>query len=624
MRRIIRMNVSDAGITFPGNDELMNIGLPANAAISNPMGLVNGRHPNTTGDITISSAQATSGTSTTSGTSGTGTLANGSSSVASPFVINITWDASVASAPSGFTTGVMAAVQYFESHFFNPVTININVGWGEIGGIAVSSLGASGSNWYGYYSASQMDSYLKNTATSTADQTAYSHLPSSAPAGTAGYWVTSAQAKALGMTSGSSTNVDGYIGFGSGYKYTFDNSTGIVTSGTYDLIGVAEHEISEILGRISGLGPAGSGSAPSIMDMFRYTAGLPSFSYGSASYFSIDGGVTHLANFNASSGGDSGDWASGVPSDAADAFATSGIVMGMSAVDATALDVIGWNTVASTTTTTSTQQHVTAPTGVAIATLATSLFSALSAAAAMAKVTQVGGTTGDTFTYQLGGTGASAFTLSTSSSVGTLGSSASGLAGSTTGTLYSLTLTATDVTANLSSPAVGVDVIVGSSGDDTISVATLVGNLRLATPTFVFGQGGNDTLNGSSMTGREWFIGSGGADTMTGGSGSDTYMYSAVSDSTSASMDIIANFSAAADRIDLSGLRTVLQVAGSISSNGKNGNTLAAQSVGWQTSGGNTFVYVNTSGARENIGATDMKIELQGSVSLSSSDFIHA
>jgi hypothetical protein len=40
-------------------------------------------------------------------------------------------------------------------------------------------------------------------------------------------------------------------------------------------------------------------------------------------------------------------------------------------------------------------------------------------------------------------------------------------------------------------------------------------------------------------------------------------------------------------------------------------------------SGGNTFVYVNTGSPSQKLGATSMKIELQGPVSLSDGNFAH-
>src|SRR5207248_11537730 len=72
---------------------------------------------------------------TTGGTPATSTGA----ATASPFVINVTWDASVGNAPAGFKTAVMSVVQYFERKFTDHVTINIAVGYGEVGGYTLGS-----------------------------------------------------------------------------------------------------------------------------------------------------------------------------------------------------------------------------------------------------------------------------------------------------------------------------------------------------------------------------------------------------------------------------------------------------------------------------------------------------
>src|SRR6266851_7446289 len=78
---------------------------------------------------------------TTGGTGSTFTTTTPSSG----FVINVNYDSSVANAPAGFTTVVGQVVQYFESHFFDPVTININVGYGEVNGssLPAGDIGAS-------------------------------------------------------------------------------------------------------------------------------------------------------------------------------------------------------------------------------------------------------------------------------------------------------------------------------------------------------------------------------------------------------------------------------------------------------------------------------------------------
>ncbi len=58
----------------------------------------------------------------------------GGGSASAGLVINVFYDASVANAPAAFKTDVAAAVQFFQSHFSDPVTININVGYGEVAG----------------------------------------------------------------------------------------------------------------------------------------------------------------------------------------------------------------------------------------------------------------------------------------------------------------------------------------------------------------------------------------------------------------------------------------------------------------------------------------------------------
>jgi hypothetical protein len=263
------------------------------------------------------------------------------------------------------------------------------------------------------------------------------------------------------------------------------------------------------------------------------------------------------------------------------------------------------------------------PTSVSVSPVIASLTNAqgtraLVANSALATITQVGGSVGDNYSYALGGKGGASFSLSTTNNSASLSSGASGVAGSANGKLYALTLTAIDTTSGQSSPAVPFDVVIGGSGGDTISLSALTGSLAASTPTFIYGLAGADTLNGTGMTGQLWFIGGAGADTMTGGSGVNHYLYAAIGDSTPKGMDIITNFHAAVDMIDLTGLGSSLRYAGQV------GTRLAAHSIGWQISGGNTFISVNNSGSTESLTAVNMKIELRGSISLSSANILHA
>ncbi len=588
------------------------------------------------GDLFLSAPTQGHSSGHTGGTGGSGgTASTTTSSSTSGFVINITWDASVSGAPAGFTTAVMNAVQYLESQFSNPVSVNIDVGYGEVMGGTMGS-GALGESvsYLNSVSYSTLVGALKANATTTADQSAVATLPSTSPTGGT-YWVTTADEKALGLTSGSS--VDGYVGFASTYPFTFNDSSGVAAD-TYDLNSVVLHEVTEVMGRMlldgGPIGSASNGYYP--LDLFHYSAaGTRDFSFGTPGYLSTDGGVTDSGDLNTASGGDPGDWASSMGNDAANAFSNSGVVNSFSADDLTTMNLLGWEAAGSVPPPPP-PPPPTAPTGVATNAVTQSLAtmqsgSGLPANTRLSTVKEVGGTSGDSYSYTLGGGGAGSFTLTSSNNIGTLSTGSAGVAGATNGAVFALTVTANDTTNGMSSPASPLDVVVGSSGNDTINLATLLGAGSTATPSFVFGQGGNDTINGTGMTSKLWIDGGAGADVMTGGSGANVYLYGAVSDSTPTSMDVITNFHAS-DLIDLTGLGISLSNAGSLpatitTGHGKNASTtnqvLGAHAFGWQASNGNTLVYVNTGSASEALGAANMKVELQGSIALTSANFLH-
>lgn len=631
-----------------GLSGLNELGLPNYAVLPWEIGVLPGKPFQTSGNFApvTSSVQTVlftpddskpghggSSSGTTSGTGGTTSTTTSATSTSS-LVINISWDASVQSAPSGFTTAVMSAVQYLESQISNPVTINIDVGYGEVGGTAMSSGTLGQSEWYltsvGY---SQLVSALSADATSATDASAVASLPGTSPVnGT--FWTTTAQAKALGLAPATGSSVDGYVGFSSSYPFTYNDANG-VAAGTYDFNGVVLHELTEVMGRalLTGGTIGGISNSYSLYDLFHYSApGVRDFSASTPGYFSVDGGNTNLAAFNTASGGDAGDWASSVTNDAADAFSASGVVNSFSTADLTAMDAIGWNLTSTTTsptptptpTATPTPTPTAAPTGVTFSPVTSALAGAqastgLTANQALMTVNEVGGVLGDQYSYALGGSGASAFTLSTSNNAATLSTGSAGIAGAANGRLYALTLTATDVTAGTSSPAMPFDVVVGSNGSDTVPVASIVGSSATATPTLIYGLGGADTIDASGMTGNVWFVGGAGADTMTGGSGANDYLYAAISDSTPTAMDVITNFNATMDKIDLTGLGTTLSYAGKLGKHGK----LGAHSIAWQVNHGNTYIYVDASSGSQSLGSASMEIELRGGISLTASNFLH-
>ena len=151
---------------------------------------------------------------------------------------------------------------------------------------------------------------------------------------------------------------DGGVGFGSGFQWSFTGPPA-AGSGQYDFQAVVEHEISEVMGRISVLGASVGGVANSYTpyDLFRYTdIGAQSLVAGANSYFSFDGGVSSTGNaadgrayFNTVSGGDWGDWA-GSGLTAADpyvAFANSGTPYTTGGVDQRVMDALGYGSLTS-------------------------------------------------------------------------------------------------------------------------------------------------------------------------------------------------------------------------------------------------------------------------------------
>ena len=192
-----------------------------------------------------------------------------------------------------------------------------------------------------------------------------------------------------------------------------------------------------------------------------------------------------------------------------------------------------------------------------------------------------------------------------------------GNSGVAANTVAALSVGVNDTTNGAKSAALPFDVVVEGSGANTVSLSTL--GIAASTPTMMFGMAGKDTLSASGMTGPVWLVGGAGVDTMTGGSGPNDYLYAAASNSTPSGIDVITNFNAAQDKIDLVaiGSASLSFISTQLSS------TVAARSIGWKQSGGNTFVYVNTSAASESLSAANMEIQLNGKISLIASDFLH-
>ena len=264
------------------------------------------------------------------------------------FDSSITSLANAATVEAAFKT----VVNEFDAAFSTPVTVKIGVSWGKVNGSSLGSgnIAASQSNLTGPFLYSDIvGAFQDDAAANPGDPSmvsAAAHLPASSPAGSRPYELPYAEAQALGFLPASINPDSGFVGFSSTVKWDFNGSDG-VTSGYYDFQGLAAHEISEVLGRISGLQSA-TPTYATMFDTLRYSAPhASSFSYSAAAYFSVNGGVTNLDQFNVAGSGDRSDL-NAIPGDAQDAFLSTGTAYGLSTGDLTALDVLGWGSWAPT------------------------------------------------------------------------------------------------------------------------------------------------------------------------------------------------------------------------------------------------------------------------------------
>src|SRR5438874_4145155 len=256
--------------------------------------------------------------------------------------INVSFDSSVANAPAGFVAAVNYVVNYYDTLFTNNVTVNINVGYGEIAGQTMAS-GALGATSVSYAGESYTSVVNALQAEGAPGATA---LPSTSPL-SGSLFMPQAEAQALGLTTAVSTS---YVGFSSSSPFSYTpNAT--PASNQFYFVGVVEHEFSEALGRVSLINDQPSFYSP--MDLYRYSApgvrDVAAGGSGSSAYFSVDNGVTNLGTWNNNpSNGDLGDWYPSGPAaggnDAFNDYTNPAAINLVSANDITLMQALGWTT----------------------------------------------------------------------------------------------------------------------------------------------------------------------------------------------------------------------------------------------------------------------------------------
>lgn len=230
--------------------------------------------------------------------------------------INLEFDSSAGSAPTGFKAAFTYAAAQLGETIASTATINIAVGYGEIDGaqMAQGAVGQSVPLQSGDINYRQLVAH------------AGAIMP---PPSAASYYVTSAQQKAWGLIP-ASTALDGAVGVSSEYSYAMDPMNRSINV-DFDLIGIAQHEITEAMGRIAGDG---------LLDRVNYAGVGKLATPYTGGYFSTNAGVTNLQNFSTSS--DPADFQSGAIKDPFDAYAGFGTALNYTQTDQRLMSAIGF------------------------------------------------------------------------------------------------------------------------------------------------------------------------------------------------------------------------------------------------------------------------------------------
>lgn len=253
-----------------------------------------------------------------------------------PRLFNLVWEDSAAGAPAGFVQAVQYAADFLDTIITTRTAINVRIGYGEVldQPLGPSVLAAT---------------YVEQGTTATYDKfrIAYEqHIRSDiaqsvfdtmvAPADGRTIYVGGGQAEALGLSPATVGHVDAEIGFAqdpAGTYFTYDPDMRAV-SGRYDFISVAIHELAHALGRLS----YGAGATTGL-DMLRFASPGVRAEAGSASYFSTDGGTTHLVDFALKG---NGDWATSAGNDTFSVSANPGIKYNFTETDLKLLEALGY------------------------------------------------------------------------------------------------------------------------------------------------------------------------------------------------------------------------------------------------------------------------------------------
>ncbi|MEP6586235.1 MAG: fibronectin type III domain-containing protein [Candidatus Udaeobacter sp.] len=232
-------------------------------------------------------------------------------------VIHPTFDSSITNNPNAAAIQAMIsrAISFHESLFTDPITIQIRFRYATtapdgtplpMGTLARTDILLYLIPWNVYISA------LRADATTSNDTQANTSLPGTALS--PNVRPSSAGGRAVGLNTPPAMFANGTIGQGGPYDaivtlnsaepYQFNRP---VSASSFDAQRSTEHEVDEAIGLGSRLGGNGNDLRP--QDLFSWSSpGHRNISTSGTRYFSINGGVTNIVNFNQNPNGDLGDW----------------------------------------------------------------------------------------------------------------------------------------------------------------------------------------------------------------------------------------------------------------------------------------------------------------------------
>lgn len=262
--------------------------------------------------------------------------------------ITATFDVSITSDPAAVAIegAINAAIAIYNTTYSNPITVPIYFQeGGGLGGSQTVLYNLGYANFRAGLAANQALSGQLDQATALLNLPNTTNNPvTSSP----NLFVKTADIKALGFGAALPPNPG--VGPGGNFDGVITLNTSLTNPGSpgsslqYFLAPVVKHEIDEVLGLGSAL-PNPPFGVPFAEDLYRYGApGSRSFTAtnGTLAYFSINGGVTNLAQFhNTNDGADYGDWQNNATPRVQDAFGTPGANPALG-VELTVLDALGY------------------------------------------------------------------------------------------------------------------------------------------------------------------------------------------------------------------------------------------------------------------------------------------